>query len=285
VNTIQVTSGAKVEIINLKIFGGNGPKGVVWNLGTLILDDVIIAGDGSFGTVFSNDGELDLKTGSSIWKTPPTTGTVSDIDNNIYNTVKIGSQWWMSDNLRTTRYNDGTSIPKVINDLIWQGLTTPAYCWYNNDSTNHPIYGAMYNFFTGADSNSHNVCPVGWHVPTVADWDTLTTFLENNGYGYQGSGVDIAKSMAVTLGWALSGTPGHVGNNQGDNNLSGFTGTPGGLRNNIGFINRNNLGLWWSSEDGSAGASNRNLVYNSDEVGESFNAVRWVGLSIRCLKD
>jgi len=95
----------------------------------------------------------------------------SDIDGNIYKTVKIGNQVWMAENLRVTRLNDGTVIPEVKAALPWTDLKTPGYCWYNNDSTaNAETYGALYNFYA---INSGNLAPKGWHIPKAEDFMTL----------------------------------------------------------------------------------------------------------------
>ena len=106
-------------------------------------------------------------------KRNPLAGSVTDIENNNYKTVKIGTQWWMAENLKTTKYNDGTSIPYVTDNWEWYNLTTPAYCWKNNDpEANKNIYGAMYNWYA---VNTGKLCPAGWHVSTKPDWETLKT--------------------------------------------------------------------------------------------------------------
>ncbi len=125
------------------------------------------------------------------------TGPVTYIQGNSYSTVSIGDQIWMSENLRATSYNDGTPIPKIEDNIEWAMMSTPAYCYYNNDSTILiPEAGALYNYFTVADTNQRNVCPAGWHVPSNQDWTDLTDFLEENGFGEGGSGDDIAGSMS-----------------------------------------------------------------------------------------
>lgn len=214
-------------------------------------------------------------------------GIVKDIDGNVYKTIKIGIQVWMVDNLKTTHYNDGTAIPEVSDATAWSNLTTPGYTWYDNDSTMHAeLHGALYNYYAVADTNSLNVCPVGWDVPTDAEWTILTDFLEDSGFGYGGSGADIGKSMASTFGWTSSGTAGQVGNDQGTNNSSGFSGLPGGLRSPDGsFFEIGLVGYWWSStEDSTADAWLRLLLYNSGNVSRSFND-KGFGISVRCLRD
>ena len=175
-------------------------------------------------------------------------GIVKDFDGNVYKTVKIGSQVWMAENLKTTHYNEGTPIPLVSDNTAWSNLSTPGYCWYDNDSTmNAKVFGALYNYYVVADTNGLNVCPVGWDVPTDAEWTVLTDFLEDNGYGYGGSGTDIGKSLAATFRWTSSGTAGYVGNDLGSNNSSGFVGLPGGQRYGKSFRYLGSYGFWWSS--------------------------------------
>ena len=106
--------------------------------------------------------------------------TVTDIDGNVYKTVVIGTQTWLAENLRTTKYNDGTQIPNVTAKSQWDNLTTDAYCWYNNDpATYKATYGALYNWYA---VNTGKLCPTGWHVPSDAEWTTLTDFLGGEGY-------------------------------------------------------------------------------------------------------
>ncbi len=214
-------------------------------------------------------------------------GVVMDIDGNVYKTIKIDTQVWMAQNLRTTRYNDGTVIPKVTDNTAWQALTTPAYCWYGNDSTlNAKIYGALYNYYTVADTNSLNVCPTGWHIPSDAEWTVLSDFLIANGYGFGGSGPDIGKSMASTFGWTYWSTPGTIGNDQGTNNSCGFAGLTGGYRSSSGTFNYiGNGGFWWSSTEANTyDAWYRYLFYSYDDLRRYSNSRR-LGFSVRCLRD
>ena len=103
------------------------------------------------------------------------TPNVVDIDGNVYHTVTIGTQVWMVENLKTTKYNDGTAIPLVTDNTAWGALTTPGYCWYNNDSATYKnTYGALYNWYA---VNTGKLAPTGWHVPTDSEWTVLTTYL------------------------------------------------------------------------------------------------------------
>ncbi|MDZ7743914.1 MAG: FISUMP domain-containing protein [Bacteroidota bacterium] len=105
----------------------------------------------------------------------PGTPTVTDIDGNVYNTVLIGNQCWMKENLKTTTYRNGTEIPNVTDANAWQILTTGAYVWYDNDISWKDSYGALYNWYTTIDPNG--LCPAGWHVPTNDEWTDLTDYL------------------------------------------------------------------------------------------------------------
>jgi len=105
----------------------------------------------------------------------PTPSTVTDIDGNVYHIVAIGTQVWMAENLKTTKYNDGTFIPLVTDSTAWGNLSTPGYCWYNNDAATYKnTYGALYNWFT---VNTGKLSPKGWHIPSDTEWETLITYL------------------------------------------------------------------------------------------------------------
>ena len=216
-------------------------------------------------------------------------GFVADIDGNKYKTIKIGTQVWMAENLKTITYNDGTSIPEVTGGTEWVSLTTPAYCWYENNSPIYSeLYGALYNYFTVADTNSLNVCPIGWDVPTEAEWIVLTDFLEDNGYGYGGSGDELGKTTASTFGWNNSGVLAAVGNDQGSNNSIGFTGLPGGYRHfNIGnFIEITLSGSWWSStEHLSTTSAFNHFLYFASTLLDFSDDEKGSGFSVRCLRD
>jgi uncharacterized protein (TIGR02145 family) len=228
--------------------------------------------------------------GSEINFTTSSTGiTVTDIDGNIYKTVTIGNQVWMAENLKTTKYNDNTVIPNVTDNTLWAALITPAYCWYHNDEATYKAdFGALYNWYVlDATSNGgKNACPAGWHVPADAEWTTLTDYLTNNGYGYGGSGNQIAKSLADTSVWEIDGTAGNAGNDQVSNNSSGFTALPGGYRSPVGvFYEYLVSGYWWNStEVPISSAYFRYITFNSSYV-ISGSIYKQNGLSVRCLKD
>ncbi len=210
----------------------------------------------------------------------------TDIDGNIYNTVKIGSQVWMAENLKTTRYRNGDLIGTT-NPATYDitGESTPKYQWaYDGNDSNVTIYGRLYTGYAVADSR--NVCPTGWHVPTDTEWTTLTDYLTNNGYGWGGSGTLIGKSMAATWGWMSCQYAGTIGNDQAGNNSSGFTALPGGSRNPNGksyYVGE--YGTWWSSTDFSSIAAYHRNMYNEGSSVLRSNMGKENGISVRCLKD
>ena len=209
----------------------------------------------------------------------------TDGDNNTYTAVQIGSQLWMTENLRTTRYADGTKIPLVTKDSVWRYLTTPAYCWYNNDSAMFSRqYGALYNWFTFADGN---LCPSDWHVPSRDEWTALVSYLADNGYGFEGNGDNYSKSLAAVSGWTSYEVPGTAGNNPSENNTSGFTALPAGYRYFDGTYKDMGIsGNWWSftGMEPDCFAFYWQLGYNSLQI-YNYKIEREQGYSVRCMKD
>jgi uncharacterized protein (TIGR02145 family) len=205
-----------------------------------------------------------------------TNGSVSDIDGNIYKIIQIGTQTWMAENLKTTRYNDGSNIPNVTGDDEWLDLTTGAYCWYNNQETTYKnTYGALYNWYS---VNTGKLCPTGWHVPSKEEWMILATYL---------GGVELAGGKLKESGTTHWQSP-----NTGATNAMGFTALPGGLRDVssdfggwFAWIGTN--GMWWSSNSGIE-PTDHSLWLDSNS--SKFSFVPWwiyynSGLSVRCLKD
>jgi len=213
-------------------------------------------------------------------------GTITDIDGNTYNSVTIGTQCWMKENLKTTRYRNGDPIPSGLSDVDWYGTTSGAYEIYNNDNVNNDIFGKLYNWYAVADSR--HLCPTDWHEPSDAEWIILETYLTNNGYGFSGGGNDIAKSVAATSGWVESSLAGSIGNDLASNNSSGFTALPGGFRHYKGLFDYiGYYGFWWSSSEGESGSDNawcRYLHSNSIDL-NNIQYDKRKGLSVRCLRD
>jgi len=216
------------------------------------------------------------------------TGTVTDIDGNVYKTVKIGNQWWMAENLRVTHYATGDPIPNVTDNTEWKNLTTGAWCAYKNDDNNIETYGLLYNWY--AINDSRNIAPAGWHVPTDEEWKELEMHLgmsqsEAGGIGcYRGT--DEGGKMKAT-GTIENGDGLWYAPNTGATNESGFTALPGGFRScsygSFGGIGSE--GYWWSAtEYSSAVALHRFLCYNHSEVYRG-NIRKQAGFSVRCVRD
>jgi uncharacterized protein (TIGR02145 family) len=202
--------------------------------------------------------------------------TVTDIDGNVYNTVTIGTQKWMKENLKTTKYNDGTAIPLVTDGTAWGALSTPGFAWYNNDEANYKsTYGALYNWYAvdAAINGGKNICLTGWHVPTEAQWTTLTAYL---------GGGDVAGGKLKE-----TGTTHWLNPNRGATNESGFTALPGGVVDIQGnSFNLGSDGYWWSTTDYDATGFPYflNLVYRDGKIYISNDHKR-NGFSVRCLSD
>ena len=191
---------------------------------------------------------------------------IYDIENNSYEIVKIGTQEWMAENLRTTRYNDGTPIPLVTSDTAWFMITnTPACTWYEDSAS---VYGALYNYYAVADTNSHNVCPVGWHVPTNADWMILFNHL---------GGFSVAGAKMKQTGLAHWNKPNILASNE-----SSFTGLPGGLRTNGGpFVYIGQMGFWWSSTEGAF----YYILSSYHDILDIESGFSREGVSVRCIRN
>jgi uncharacterized protein (TIGR02145 family) len=209
----------------------------------------------------------------------PITGTVTDIDNNVYHTVIIGKQTWMSENLKVTKYRNGNPIPNVIDNTQWGKLTTGAYCDYYNNTTNVATYGRLYNWH--AIHDNRNIAPTGWHVASDAEWKTLSDYINS-----VNSGLNLGKAMAFTSGWKISTSVGDIGNDQASNNSSGFSALPGGYHSKDGnyyFIQE--MALWWSAtEADSAKSYYRSLYYGGVDLTRS-SAYKEFGYAVRCVKD
>jgi uncharacterized protein (TIGR02145 family) len=203
---------------------------------------------------------------SIIFNPNLTYGTVTDTEGNVYKTITIGNRVWMAENLKTTHYNDGTRISKVTDAAEWKTLTTPAYCWYNNDSvTNKATYGALYNWYV---VNTGKLCPKGWHVPNDTDWTALTTYLD---------GASIAKSLQEigTTHWLYSG----------GNNSSGFTAIGSGSRDygNFDFLYFRQGAFWWCSNMSStSNAWSRDILDSFDKM-DRYTKPKVAGFSVRCV--
>ena len=203
----------------------------------------------------------------AFWKDEPGP-PLSDVEGNEYNSVYIGGQHWMSENLNTTLFNDGSSIPLETDNDAWNSLTTPAYCYYNNDEATYgDQYGALYNWYA---VNTSNLCPSGWHIPTEDEWNILVDYMGLNGY----SGME---------GLALKSATDWNNDGNGTDNF-GFKGLPGGNHDYM-FWGQGDYGLWWSA-GAATGVSGIGMVlsYHNNEISIGSYAKK-MGFSIRCLKD
>jgi len=202
---------------------------------------------------------------------------IKDIDGNTYKTVTIGSQTWMAENLKTSKYNDGTTISNIIDNTKWLKDTSGAWCYYKNDTSYNSKYGKLYNWYAvNKTSNGFkNVCPIGWHMPSYSEWTILTDYL---------GGEKIAGGKMKELGTTNWNSP-----NKDASNLSLFTGLPGGCRNDVGnYVSFGNYGLWHSSTEHSTISAIKGCYMNSGDgtsgFGGGFSSKR-IGYSIRCIKD
>jgi uncharacterized protein (TIGR02145 family) len=198
---------------------------------------------------------------------------ITDNEGNSYKTVIIGTQTWMAENLKTSKYNDGTSIPNITDDTQWSKLTTGAWAYYKNDATNNAKYGKLYNWYalSSTTNDNKNVCPSGWHVPSYEEWGVLTNYL-----GGESEAGGKMKEEGTT-NWNYGSAT----------NTSLFTGLPGGSRGpNGSFDSFGTNGYWWSStlsgQDGTLGVF---IGLNYSVNSTSYIQNRSYGFSIRCIKN
>lgn len=194
---------------------------------------------------------------------------VIDFEGNSYKTIKAGTQIWMAENLRSTKFNDGTAIPPIPASVQWKNILTPGYCWYDNDSiTNRATYGTLYNAYA---VNPGKICPTGWHIPAIDEWQQLKDFFTDT----------------IPEGGKLkeAGIVHWMSPNNGATNSSGFTALPSGFRFTDGSFTAIHYytGFWTSSENGADNQSFLGLYYGDASVSISSVSKRY-GLSVRCVK-
>ena len=217
----------------------------------------------------------------------PGTPTVTDIDGNVYQTVLIGSQCWMAENMKVTSYNNGAIIPNVKEANEWLNLLTGAYVWYDNDPSWKNPYGALYNWFTVVDPNG--LCPEGWHIPSHNEWTELTNFIGGTGAPHANE-LKSCRQVSSPLGGECN-TSEHPRWDDSNNSVFGtddygFSALPGGYRVGLGQFNLlGGYGAWWSSTEYSYWFSwGRSMFWDTENVG-NFYDYKQVGRSVRCLKD
>lgn len=214
--------------------------------------------------------EISFTTGNT------TTGPVTDIDGNVYQTTAIGNQSWITSNLKTTKYTDGTPITTGLSEDQWASTTSGAYSVYNNNPTNNDVYGKLYNWYAVTDSR--NLCPTGFHPPSIDEWNILADNL---------GGYSIAGGKMKEIGLTHWNSP-----NAGATNSSGFTALPHGTRTpntNIGAVSFNGLGAlggYWltfnyNSQDGAF-----SIIFSSTaNLGTVGSNKKVTGWAVRCLRD
>jgi uncharacterized protein (TIGR02145 family) len=223
----------------------------------------------------TNGQVLTVSDGNLIWTLIEGYGKpITDIDGYVYRTVIIGNQQWMAENLKVTKYNDGTAIPNITDNTQWSQLSTGAWSYYNNDAANNAKYGKLYNWYavSPTTNGSKNVCPTGWHVPTDAEWTVLTDYL---------GGESIAGGKMKEVGTTSWKSP-----NTEATNTSLFSALPGAYRLNNGYYyDIGNYGGWWSSSEDNAGLAWIRILNASNGYAASFDYSKGNGLSVRCLRD
>jgi len=208
--------------------------------------------------------------GEIIFNTALTYGTFTDIDGNSYKTIQIGTQTWMAENLRTTKYRNGDPIPEITDLNQWKNLTSGAYCNYNNEAEFAAIYGRLYNWF--AVNDVRNLAPEGWHVATDNDWTTLISYLGGN---------NVAGGKLKEAGLTHWNSP-----NSGATNESGFSAVPGGLLlTGIFFSGIGDTAYWWSATPvDDSYASYWELIINYNWINR-YGYQKKDGHSVRCVRD
>ena len=217
--------------------------------------------------------------------------TIVDVENNRYNVIKIGDLYWTVENLKTTKFNDGTDIELITGNREWKDAgvnNMPAYCYYGNDLNYKEKYGALYNFHA---VNTGKLAPEGWRVPTDDDWTKLESYLISSGYNWDGStsGNKIAKSMATNTDWEVVNYEGSIGNDLTQNNKSGFSALPGGYRDCGYFYDIGYYGYWWSATEYNVPlAYDRCLSYDYGALlyryGKRYDS-KGCGFSVRMVRD
>jgi uncharacterized protein (TIGR02145 family) len=214
----------------------------------------------SLGTTYGDD---------LTFKTSEITETVKDIDGNMYRTVRINNKVWMAENLKATKFNNGSSIPLVVENTVWSGNASSGYCFYNNDPSFKNDYGVLYNYYAVKTSM---LCPTGWHIPSDLEWTDLEVYL---------NGGDLKETD--TLHWQSPNT--------GATNISGFTALPGGCRNFEGpFSDIGKIGYFWSStepgiEYGLGGYTWTHYIFYNSNNYKRLTINNKSGFSVRCVKN
>jgi uncharacterized protein (TIGR02145 family) len=226
------------------------------------------------GTTYGDELTFTTKVPLVKFNNSLTYGTVTDADGKTYKTIPIGNQIWMAENLKTTKFNDGTLIPLVTSSSSWTNVLSPAYCWFDNDNTLYEnIYGGFYNWFA---VNTGKLCPAGWHVPSDSEWQQMIDFLGGNS----------------TAGSKLkeTGDNNWIAKNADASNTSGFTAMPAGLRRSGDgiFGGAGSFGGWWSTTELNSsplGTAWARYVSGDTTAISRSEIFKIDGFSVRCLQN
>jgi uncharacterized protein (TIGR02145 family) len=293
--THTTTSNAQ-GLIGLNVGEGSAVSGtfsaINWGSGAKFLHVLMNAGNGivDLGTqqmmsvpyaLYANDTYMRVSaTGDSLFigntvtlvpgisaANPPAVESIFDADGNAYTSVVIGTQEWLSQNLKTTKYCNGDPLVTDLISISWQSSSVGAWAYYNDDPTMNDTFGKLYNFYAVTDTRG--VCPCGWHVPTTIEWNTLADFL--------GGPTTSGGTLKSTTNW---NTP-----NTGATNASGFGAKGGGYRlSNGNYSQQNVYGYFWTKNTFGSEGVYRRLNFDTAAVQSLFYSKRG-GLSVRCLKD
>lgn len=219
----------------------------------------------------------------------PGAATVTDIDGNVYPTVLLGQQCWMQENLRATRYADGTII-----DCGSTSSFNVAYRYYpNNDSNNVSSYGYLYNWKAVMNNSTsisnpggvQGICPTGWHVPSEAEWTQLLTYVGSQSpYIYNGDSTCVAKALASTRGWESNPTENTPGYDPETNNATGFSALPAGAYATSPY-NFGSFAYFWSATEENVNIARRLFLQTSNSIVTFSSDVKSTGVSVRCVKN
>jgi uncharacterized protein (TIGR02145 family) len=246
--------------------GATGPQGPAPSFSVSQTGDTLYLGNGSYLIVPGISDANNNQVGAN---------EIVDSEGNVYSIVTIGTQTWMAENLRTTKYCNGENIPLISNTNSWATATTPGYCLYGSDFANDSLWGKLYNWY--ATSDSRNICPCGWHVPTDAEFTTMTDFLGTEAFA--GGKMKVPGILEDGTGlWTID--------NFGATNESGFSAIPGGGRlSNGNYTGLYQSGWFWISSDYISTSSWRRYLENLSSGVTRSSVNKRTGCSVRCVQD